>query len=105
MTRQIGKTLDFLSRHGGDHRETKPKGGNLPLAPAKLKLTAPCIEHGGVKDRLELVGHHGKLLSIHPTLLCVITEVYDLDGSYLKSLVFQHFTQSKASPNFLSTYV
>jgi hypothetical protein len=28
-----------------------------------------------------------------------------LDGSYPKSSVFQHLTQSKASPNFLSTYV
>src|SRR6266571_8552155 len=105
MTLQIGKALVFLSYYGGDNRETKPKWGNLTLAPAKLKLTATCIEQRGVKDRLELVGHHGKLLSIHPTLLCLITEVYDLDGSYLKSIVFQHLTQSKASPNFLSTYV
>src|ERR1700675_441344 len=102
MTRQIGKTLDLLSGHGGDNRETKPQWGNLTLAPAKLTLIATFIEHRGVKDGLELVGHHGKLLSIHPTLLCLITEVYDLDGSYLKSSVFPHLTQSKASPNFLS---
>src|SRR6266496_6205612 len=105
MTLQIGKALDLLSGHGGDNRETKPQWGNLTLAPAKLKLTATFMEQRGVKDRLELVGHHGKLLSIHPTLLWLITEVYDLDGSYLKSSVFQHLTQSKASPNFLSTYV
>src|SRR5438034_9620413 len=105
MTLTIGNTLGLLRGHRGDNRKTKPKWGHLTLAPAKLQLTATCIEQRGVKDRLELVGHHGKLLSIHPTLLCVITEVCDLDGSYLKSLVFQHFTQSKASPNFLSTYV
>src|SRR6266404_5506273 len=105
MTLQIGNALDLLRGHGGDNRETKAKGGNLTLAPAKLKLVATFIEQRGVKDGLELVGHHGKLLSIHPTLLCLITEVYDLDGSYLKSSVFQHLIQSKASPNFLSTYV
>src|SRR5882672_11969263 len=105
MTLQIGNTVDLLRGHGGDNRETKPKWGNLTLAPAKLKLIATFIEPRGVKDRLELVGHHGKLLSIHPTLLCLITEVYDLDGSYLKFLVFQHLTQSKTSQNFLSTYV
>src|SRR5712692_5928954 len=105
MTLQIGNTLDLLRGHGGDNRETKPKWGNLTLAPAKLKLIATFIEQRGVKDGWELVGHHGKLLSIHPTLLCLITEVYDLDGSYIKSPVFQHLPQSKASPNFLSTYV
>src|SRR5882672_9950514 len=105
MTRQIGNALDLLSGHGGDNRETKSQWGDWTLAPAKLKLMATCIEQRGVKDGWELVGHHGKLLSIHPTLLCLITEVYDLDGSYLKFLVFQHLTQSKTSQNFLSTYV
>src|SRR5438128_1735612 len=83
MTLQIGNALDLLRGHGGDNRETKSKWGNLTLTPAKLKLIATFIEQRGVKDGLELVGHHGKLLSIHPTLLCLITEVYDLDGSYI----------------------
>src|SRR2546422_9288547 len=105
MTLQIGNALGLLRGHGGDNRETKSKWSNLTLAPAKLKLMATFIEQRGVKDGLELVGHHGKLLSIHPTLLGLITEVYDLDGSNIKSPVFQCLTQSKASPNFLSTYV
>src|SRR4029453_6272709 len=105
MTLQIGNAWALLRGHGGDNGETKSKWSNLTLTPAKLKLVATFIEQRGVKDGLELVGHHGKLLSIHPTLLCLITEVHDLDGSYLKSSVFQHLTQSKTSPKFLSTYV
>src|SRR4029450_9066287 len=105
MTLPIGNALDLLSGHGGYNEETKSTWSNLTLTPAKLKLVATFIEQRGVKDGLELVGHHGKLLSIHPTLLCWITEVHDLDGSYLKSSVFPHLTQSKTSPKFLSTYV
>src|SRR2546422_11024515 len=73
MTLQIGNALGLLRGHGGDNRENKSKWGNLTLTPAKLKLIATFIEQRGVKDGLELVGHHGKLLSIHPTLLCLIT--------------------------------
>src|SRR4030095_1144895 len=70
MTLPIGNALDLLSGHGGDNGETKSTWSNLTLTPAKLKLVATFIEQRGVKDGLELVGHHGKLWSSHPTLLC-----------------------------------
>lgn len=42
------------------------------MAFAKPKGLASVIEHVGIQNSLELLGHDGKLLEIHPTLLCEV---------------------------------
>ena len=42
------------------------------MAFAKPKGLASVIEYGGIQNGLELLGHDGKLLGIHPTLLCEV---------------------------------
>jgi len=69
MAMERSNAWDLLSGHGGDHREAESQGGDEPLALAECKLSTAVIEHVGIKDRLELVGHDDKLLLIHPKLL------------------------------------
>ena len=66
---QPGNAFDLLGGHGGDHRKSESKRGNEPFAFGKSKPFASVIEHSGVQNGLELVGHGGKLLGIHPTCL------------------------------------
>jgi hypothetical protein len=70
LAMQIGNARDLLGGHGSHHRESESKRRQEPLTLSKAKLFASLIEHGGIQDGLELVGHHGRLLAIHPKLLC-----------------------------------
>ena len=66
---QIGNGLDLLGGHGGHHREAQAKRRDETFALGKSELFAAFIEDIGIEDSLELVGHEGSLLEIHPTFL------------------------------------
>jgi len=75
LAMQISDGLDLLSGHGGHHREAQTKRRNKALTLDKSELSAAFIEDIGIEDRLELVGHGGKLLAIHSTFLSLIEGV------------------------------
>ena len=75
LTMQIGNRLDLLGGHGGDDREAQVKRCDEALALGKSEFFAALIEDDGIEDRLEIVGHRGKLRLLHPTFLSLIEGV------------------------------
>src|SRR2546427_7112013 len=57
---ESGKACNLLRSHGGDDGEAESKGSDEPLALTKPELFAPLIEHVGIQDGLELVGHEDR---------------------------------------------
>src|SRR5207302_7372460 len=100
-----GNGLDLLSGHGGHHRETEAKRCNEAFALGKSALFAALIEDVGIQDGLELGGHGGKLVGIHPTFLSCIEGVWGLDGSCQKAPEFQEVNSLNPVVDSLSPYL
>ena len=56
----------------GHDRQAASKGRDEAVAFGTLKGLASVMEYGGIQNGLALLGHDGKWLGIHPTLLCEV---------------------------------
>jgi hypothetical protein len=74
LSMEIGNALDSLGGHRSPHREAQAQRRDQALALGQSELFAPFIQHGGIKDRLELLGHSGNLFGIHPPFLSRIKD-------------------------------